>query len=58
MYAAIVAVATTKIAPVRKPSTISGMAAGTSTLRICCQGVMPMPRAASLSSGSTPATPS
>jgi len=54
--AAIVAVAITKMAEIRTPARISGSASGSSTRRSTCASVMPMPRAASTTSRSTPST--
>ena len=52
-----VAVPTTHTAAVRSPATITGSASGSSTRKSCCAGVMPTPRAASISAGETPAMP-
>ena len=52
--AAIVAVAITKIAPMRMPATTSGSPSGSSTWSSTCRSLMPIPRAASTTSGSTP----
>ena len=54
--AASVAVATTCTLAVRTPAIISGTAIGISTRRSSCQPVMPMPVAASRTSGSTSLT--
>ena len=50
-------VATTAIAPVRIPAHTRGSAIGASTPRRSCRPDMPMPRAASRTSGSTPTMP-
>ncbi len=52
-----VAVPTTQTAAVRSPATITGIASGSSTRRSSSASVMPTPRAASTSAGSTPAIP-
>ena len=57
VYAASVAVATTAIAAVRIPAHTSGSAIGASTPRRSCRPDMPMPRAASRTSGSTATMP-
>ena len=55
--AAIVAVAITKMAAIRIPAKTSGSASGSSTRRSICVPVIPIPRAASTTSRSTPSTP-
>ena len=52
-----VAMPTTQTVEVRRPATMTGMASGSSTRQSCCHSVMPTPRAASVSAGSTPAMP-
>ena len=54
MYAASTAPEMTWIAAVRMPAKITGSAMGSLTLRTRSIAVMPMPRAASTTSGSTP----
>ena len=54
---AIVAVATTLTADVRRPAKIDGSASGSSILRTISMPVMPWPRAASTVSRSTCLTP-
>jgi hypothetical protein len=52
-----VAVPTTHTAAVRMPATITGSARGSSTRASCCRSVIPTPRAASITAGSTPSIP-
>ena len=47
---------TTHTVAVRTPPD-TGIASGSSTIRSCCRGVMPTPRAASVRAGSTPRMP-
>ena len=52
-----VAMPTVHTAEVRTPATIVGNASGSSTRRRRCPRVMPTPRAASITAGSTPDSP-
>ena len=56
-YAAMVAVAITCRVAERKPEKISGSALGSSTRKSTCGPVIPMPKAASRTAGSTFCTP-
>ncbi len=53
----MVAVAITCSNALRRPEKISGSATGSSTRHSTCCSVIPMPYAASRTSGSTPSTP-
>ena len=54
--AAMVAVAHTCTSASRTPETTSGSASGSSTRKNCCRPVIPIPRAASLTSAGTSRT--
>ena len=53
----MVATPTDITAATRSPATIAGSATGSSTMNSRCARVMPMPRAASISAGSTLSRP-
>jgi len=58
MAAAIVAVPTLTTVATRTPARITPKPSGNSTCASSCQSVMPIPRPASRTAGSTPAIPS